>query len=108
MADQVIFTFSSEQEIARFLLYDDRVWYPYFVEEVLKRESTGATTVSGLMEFQVLCKDSNGNEIPFPMDLIIRTTFDPAQSAALNDDEIKQRERMEELRQRRLQRYMEI
>ncbi len=108
MADQKIFSFATERQMARFLLEDDRVWYPHFVEEVLKRESTGATTVSGLMEFQVLCKDSIGNEIPFPIDLIIRTTFDPAQSAALKDDEIKQRERMEELRQRRLRGYMEI
>lgn len=108
MSDQVVFTFSTERELARFLLSDERVWYPYFVEEVLKRESKGATTVSGLMEFQVLCKDINGNEIPFPIDLIIRTTFDSAQSAALDEDEIKLRGTMEELRQRRLKRYMEI
>ena len=108
MADQKIFSFATARQMARFLLEDDRVWYPDFVEEVLRTESTGTPTVSGSMEFQVLCKDIHGNEISFPIEIIIRTTFDPAQNAALDDGEIKRHGIMEEIRQRRIMREMEI
>ncbi len=108
MADQKIFSFATERQLARFLLSAERVWYPEFVEEVMRTESTGTTTVSGSMEFQVLCKDIHGNEISFPIDLIIRTTFDPAQSAALGGEEVKRRGIIEEIKRQRIMRQMEI
>ena len=98
MPDQKIFSFATERQMARILLSDERVWYPEFVEEVLRAESAGTPTVSGSMQFQALCKDIHGNEISFPIELIIRTTFDPAQSSVLDDGEIKRQGMMRQER----------
>ena len=108
MADQKVFSFATAREMARILLSDDWVWYPDFVREVLRTESTGTSTVSGLMECEILCKDINGNEISFPIDLVVRTTFDPAQSAGLDDEEIKRRAMIEKTIRWREMREMEV
>ncbi len=83
VTDQKIFSFATPNQMARFLLEDDRVSNPDFVREALIEASAPTTRVSGLIEWQILCKDINGNEISFPIDLIVRTTFDPEQNATV-------------------------
>ena len=39
--------------------------------------SRPASTVHGLMATQVAVRDANGNDVPFPLELLVEVTFDP-------------------------------
>ena len=101
MSEQTISTFGSAWGMARFLLEyaDHALQSPDFVAEALSTEIPGRQTVSGLMDMRLLARDRNGEEISFPISLVIETAFFPDRSVPLDmDDEIKRRRKFRHMR----------
>lgn len=100
MPEKTVFSIGSAWGLADLLLHcaDDALETPEFVAEALSLEVPGRQTVSGLMDMRVLARDGNGNEVSFPISLVIDTTFSLNQATPLDRGaEAKRKQRLRRL-----------
>ena len=102
MAEKTVVSFGNALELADLLLHcaDDALEAPELVAEALSHstEDSGRQTVSGLMNMRVLARDGNGNEVSFPISLVIDTTFSLNQATHLDKGaEAKRKQRLRRL-----------
>ena len=97
MPERTIYSARSAWGLASLLLdrADDGLEIPEFVAEALSLEDPGRQTVSGLMNMRVLARDANGNEVSFPISLVIDTSFSLNQATPLDKGaDIKRKKRL--------------
>ena len=102
MPEKIVFSIDSAWGLADLLLHcaDEALETPELVAEALSHstEDPGRQTVSGLMNMRVLARDGNGNEVSFPISLVIDTTFSLNQSTPLDKGaEVKRKQRLRRL-----------
>ena len=97
MPEKTVFSIGSPWGLVNFLLdrADDALETPELVAEALSLEDSGRQTVSGLMDMRMLVRDGNGNEVAFPINFVIDTTFSLNQATPLDiGADIKRKKRL--------------
>ena len=97
MAETTFYSISSAWQLADFLLLraDDALVTPDLVAEALSLDDSGRQTVSGLMDMRALARDGNGDEVSFPINFVIDTTFSLSRATPLDiDADVKRQRRL--------------